>query len=130
MVASLKEIDPSFADSIDETVLLRQSPRPATGKQIFQRLGFSNSSEGITENALDQFESAKRDFAVCLDPMTQILAEFGVKHRLAITALRQVVTPGAVGRRSLECPCEPLPGEARSAVVAHSWETATSVRFL
>ncbi len=49
VISRLKEIDPAFADEVDDSVLLGESPRPDTLPQVSQGLRFADSLEGITQ---------------------------------------------------------------------------------
>jgi hypothetical protein len=75
MIPRLEEIDPISGDAIYQAVLARNSPAPATGVFMTQRLGLANSLEWVCENRCHQVENPQRDFAICLNPAPQILAK-------------------------------------------------------
>lgn len=75
MITRLDEFNPVSIHPIDDTMFLVNSPAPATGEIMTQRLGFANSLEWISENRGHQVKNPKRAFAVYLNPAPQILSK-------------------------------------------------------
>ena len=83
VVTGLKEVDAVLPDQIHEPVLLREPARPGSGREVLQRLRLADTSEGIAENGLHQFQSPESDPTVCLDPVPKVLSELGLKDGIA-----------------------------------------------
>lgn len=98
MVSCLQKINTIIADKIHDAVLLRQPPRPTTRRKIFERLGFSNSVNGVTHDGFDQLKDAQSKFAVIGNPIPQIFDKFRLKDSL--TLLRFQAPP-----RGADPPC-------------------------
>jgi hypothetical protein len=79
VIAGLKEIDPLFANDIDDPVLLGQPPCPRTREDVFQWLGLANTSKGISQDGLDEVQSAQSNLAVNLDPVPEIFPKLRLK---------------------------------------------------
>src|SRR5579859_5206621 len=97
MVSRLKEVNPVWADLINQPVLLGDSPRPATRQLKPQRLRLADADKGISQNRLDQIKSSQGSLAVDLHPVPEVPAKLRVEYRLAITG--QAPSPGATCQR-------------------------------
>lgn len=75
-------------------MLLRNSPRPASSHYIFEWLRLTNTCRWVAENSLDQIKGADCYFAICFNPIEEILAKFGMENRFAVNASRQAPSPG------------------------------------
>src|SRR5262245_56135867 len=64
-------------------MLLRQSPRPGAGEQMLEWLRFSETLKGLAQYGFDQLQDTQGRAPIGLNPETQVLAEFGMKNRLA-----------------------------------------------
>jgi hypothetical protein len=62
VVARRQEVDPVVLDEVDDPVLLRQPPRPRSRREMLQRLGISDPSEGVAEVLIDEVEQAGHFF--------------------------------------------------------------------
>ena len=80
MVSSLKEIDSTLTNHVDDAVFFCESSRPSAGRKIFQRLRFSDSSEGIPNNSFDEVQRAKSNFSIGLDPEPEVLNELRLEN--------------------------------------------------
>jgi hypothetical protein len=58
VISRLQEIDSIPAHSVHQAMFLREPPRPATSKFIFQGFRFADSSKRIAQNALYDFKRA------------------------------------------------------------------------
>lgn len=47
VVASLEKVNTLLRNAVNETVFLRDTSRPASGKCVSERLGFTESLEGV-----------------------------------------------------------------------------------
>ncbi len=79
MVSRLQEINSIVAHEINNAVFLCQSSRPTTRCEIFEWFRFANTIKRIAQNGVNQFKSAQSQFAIRLNPVTQIFDEFGLK---------------------------------------------------
>jgi len=75
VIPRLNEFDPVGEHSINDTMFFGDSPAPATGEFMPQRLGFADALEGIGEDGRHQIEDPQRDLAVGLNPATQIFSK-------------------------------------------------------
>ncbi len=92
VIASLKEVDSTVADEIDDTVFLCKAPRPGAAWEVFQWFRLADSFEGVANDNLHQVERPKRDLSVCLDPEFQVFHELRLKYRDPLTrSLRMFV---------------------------------------
>lgn len=72
VVPRLERVDMTSGNAINETIFLRDSPTPTSGQVEAQRFRLSNAIERIRQHRFDEFECARRRFAVGVDPITQI----------------------------------------------------------
>ena len=82
MIACLGEEDAVVFDSIDQAVLLSDAPRPDTGAEVAQRLGFADAIERIAADGFNQFENPQGGFPIRGNPMPRILQEIAVEDQL------------------------------------------------
>ena len=85
--------DESYAgwfDSIDQTVLLVDTPGPSAGKLSAQRFRFTRSAKGVPEHSLDQVEDAQRTPPVGADPVLEVVKTVLVEQRIPTAAFRHV----------------------------------------
>jgi hypothetical protein len=75
----LEEIDPVFTDDIDDPVLLGQPSRPGAREDVLQRLGLTDTGEGVSQNGLDEIQSPQGNSAINLDPVSEILPKLRLK---------------------------------------------------
>ena len=122
MVSALEEVDPIVAHQIDESVLLSDSARPQIRAKVPDRLGLSDSLEGVSGDPLHQVHDFECDTPIGVDPETQIFPELileegcpgrsgvPIRGQPAISRIR-----GSPGRRnSQELAGGPEVGAARS----------------
>ena len=97
MVSSLEEIDAFAGYPIHEPMFLSDTPRPATGKHIFQWFGFPRALKGIPHDRFNEIENSDRDAAFVFDPKSEVLKKLGLKysepfrlslHRASLSAKR------------------------------------------
>jgi hypothetical protein len=82
--ARLEEVDPVFADQIDDPVLLGQAPRPGAREDVLERLRLTFSLKRIAQHGVDDLQCAQRRPAVGLDPETQVFQELALEDCLAL----------------------------------------------
>lgn len=58
VVAGLEETDPFRFHRVDQTVLLRDAPRPRTRAEVFEWFWLPKPSERITQNRIHQVEDS------------------------------------------------------------------------
>ena len=80
MIAGLQEIDAVIFYEINQPMFLGQPPRPDTGSQVFQRLGFAFPFERISHDGLDQGQRSQGCLPVVLNPPADVFSEFAVKY--------------------------------------------------
>ena len=76
VITRLENVDEAIRDTVNEPVLLSDTPTPYIGAQVLQWLRLADAREGITARGLDQFEHLRGELAVVLHPVTQILERF------------------------------------------------------
>ena len=72
VVATLNDYAPSTLDLVHEAMFLRNPPRPATGKLVFERFRVPDPIEWIPQALLDQSCNPSCDLSVILNPMLVI----------------------------------------------------------
>ena len=105
MILRLEEIDAPPAYLINQPVLLSDPSRPAACQHIFEWLGLTHAGEGTAENGFQQFKNTQRRVPFNLDPILEVLAKLGLKHRLLVSHLGQVSWCGEVPRAAQASPC-------------------------
>jgi len=76
-------------------MLLSKAARPASGKHIFERLGPSDSSKWVAQDAFDEFKGAERNLAISFNPVTKVLPKLWMKHGFPLNVAGQVPSPDA-----------------------------------
>jgi hypothetical protein len=71
------------AHRVDDAVLLGQPSRPCARQPVAKRLGFADSTEGVSQDGFDQLECAEGHPPIDLDPVPQFRPEVGVKDGLS-----------------------------------------------
>jgi hypothetical protein len=94
VVTVLQKINPSFTDAINQAMFLGEAARPASGKDVLQKLGLSDSRKRIAQDAFDEFQGAESDSAIRFDPVPKVLPEFRMEYRFSLSGASQVPTPG------------------------------------
>ena len=56
MEACLREFNTFHGDSVDQPMLLRDSPRPATGELVTERFWFTRPAEWVPQHGLDEVQ--------------------------------------------------------------------------
>lgn len=84
MVSRLQEVNSVIAHEIDNAMFLRQPARPTTRAKIFERFGLPDSFKRIAQDGFHQFESSQSQFAICLDPITQVFDELRLEDCLTL----------------------------------------------
>ena len=89
MVTRLNKLNAVCEDSVDDAVLLGESPAPASREFITQRLGLSYAGEGVGEYSSHEIDEPERSFTVGLNPIPQILAKMsGNNHYCPVRFVR------------------------------------------
>src|ERR1035438_9113170 len=86
MVTSLKKINSSVADTVDQAVFLRDAPRPTTCEQMSERLRLSRALKWITDYRFDQIQHSDCGAPVGPDPISQVLTELRMEHSSPFTS--------------------------------------------
>lgn len=81
MVTPLQELDPIALYQINASVLLGYAPRPDVGTKVFQRLGFADTREGISQCRLHEIKQPLCGAAIGLDPVAQIIEKLRMADR-------------------------------------------------
>jgi hypothetical protein len=79
VVPGLEKVNTLFSDPVNEPVLLRDTSRPASGKRVSERLGFTQPLEGVAQHRFNQVQHPDCYIAVGLDPIAKILPELGLE---------------------------------------------------
>jgi len=69
VVAALQELDSVGLDQIHAAMLLRDTPGPDIGAEVFQRFGLADAVEGVAQNGLNQIQQSLGGTAVRLNPV-------------------------------------------------------------
>jgi hypothetical protein len=85
MVASLKKIDGRLADTVYQSVFLRDAPGPTTCKQVFEWFRLARTVEWIAHHRVYQIEHPDCGAPVGFDPISQVLPEFGMEDSGSLT---------------------------------------------
>lgn len=80
VVACLEKIDALFGDAVYQAMFLGDAPWPATGEEIAEGFRLAGALERIAQHCFDQIQRSDRGIPIGLDPVPQILPEFGVKN--------------------------------------------------
>jgi len=73
MVTSLEEIYRLIGDSVDQSMFLGDTPRPAAGECELQGFWLSQSFEWISHDALHQIKDPHGNASLRLDPIAEVL---------------------------------------------------------
>ena len=111
VVAGLDKVDSIVADDIDEAMLLGEPPGPDIGAQILEWFGFADPAERLAHDGFDEGKNSESCAPISLDPIAQVVAKLGLKHRIALrgrwnlafTLFRQALPRGA-DRQSIAVP--------------------------
>jgi hypothetical protein len=85
VVLILKEVDPIVGNAVNQTMFLRDAPRPAACQNISERLRFSDAVIRIAHYRFNKVERPECRFAVGPDPVTQVFEELGLVDSRAFT---------------------------------------------
>jgi hypothetical protein len=69
VIPRLVKLDAVAAHSINQPMLLRYAPAPATSQLKSERFRLSDPAEWIGEDGCHQVKNAERGFAIRLDPV-------------------------------------------------------------
>src|SRR5260370_22902995 len=110
VIATLEEIDTIFPHQVDDPMFGGEAAAPYVGPQVLQRLGLTDSGEGIPHDGFHDLERPSRGFRIGLDPPGEIVAELIVEDGdppcLSAGPPRRPRDPAppAVPRQSAPCP--------------------------
>ena len=123
VVSRLQEIDPIPAYPIDQPVLLRDPPGPASGERILQGLRLPNTGKRLTQDGFHQLKGPKGDLTIGFHPVTQVFAELRVEYGFPLGRARQSwAYPSPASRKILRTGAGlPLPPVARLRAVNNRW---------
>ena len=95
VAARLEKIDAFFPQEVHEPVFLGHLSRPRPGRQVLQRLGFSDAGEWIAQDSLNHPERPDSRLAVHFHPVPEVFDELGLKD-----APHEAVSSTPTSRRS------------------------------
>lgn len=75
VIPRLHKLDPIRDYAVDKAMLLRDAAAPASGQLVLERLRLANAIKGIGKDSGHQVKDTECDFAVCLDPIPQIVSK-------------------------------------------------------
>jgi hypothetical protein len=78
MKPGLGELDSIVVDTVDDSVLLRQSSRPNIEAQVLEWLRLPDPGERIAHDALHQADEARDHARLGLSPLAELFEEEGV----------------------------------------------------
>lgn len=79
VIPSLKEVYAVCGDTVDESMFVRDSPAPATGEFVPQRLRLADACEWIRQHSFYKFKNAQSDLSIALDPPDKVFPKFREK---------------------------------------------------
>jgi hypothetical protein len=126
MVAGLKKIDPFVAHPKHQTMLLRNTSRPAAGEQVAERFRLARAVERVAQHRFDQIEYSDCGIPIGFDPITKIVPELGVENRSSLNFPRHRGCLAAISQRSTPERCLARLDEAQSVNDGHSGATGAS----
>jgi hypothetical protein len=85
VISCLQEIDAVLANSVYEAVFLGNSAGPATREHIFKWLRLPDAGERIAQNRFNQVKGAQRDFAIRINPISQVFTKFWMENRISLS---------------------------------------------
>jgi hypothetical protein len=80
VISGLEKVDAFRSDAVNESMLLGDASRPALGKRVSERFGFTESLEGVAQNGFNQVQHSDSGIAVGPDPIPKILSELGLEN--------------------------------------------------
>lgn len=83
MIPGLEKIDSVVPDQVNQAVLLGDAPGPEAGGEMLEGFGFADALEWVAEDRFDKIQDAQGGFALCLDPMAQVVPEFRLEYGAA-----------------------------------------------
>lgn len=129
VIACLKKVHPALGDSVNQTMFLSDSSRPAASQHMLERLGLSDAGERIAKGSVDEFKDAERGFAVRFNPIAEVFAELLVEYCQPVSVGCQGPSPAAVLPRTRPCPRRVWHASRLREGAAHSPESAVGGQF-
>jgi len=80
VVPGLQEIDSFVTDAIHQPVFLCDPARPAPGKHVFERFGFTRTGERVSHDCINQVENSDCNSALAFHPEPKVLKELQLEH--------------------------------------------------
>ena len=114
MIARLEEVDALITDPVDQTVLLPDAPRPATGEHVSQWLRLARTLEWVAKRCLNKLQDPESCTSIRFHPIAQIVPELVVEYRVALSVLAQSQSPAATDRSMRSSPFQILRGAVPS----------------
>lgn len=84
MQPSLQEVDSIVANTVDQAVLGRDSPRPESGSKVLQLLWLAGAGVRIPKDGLDQRKRSEGGLPIVLDPIPHIFEAVAGEKRLPL----------------------------------------------
>ena len=80
VIACLQEIDSLVGHKVDDSMLLRQTPRPRGRRKVLQWLRLAHSLKWIAKNGFDDLQRPQRNPSIRFYPIAEILLELRLEH--------------------------------------------------
>ena len=80
MIAGLKKIDSVGRHSVNETMLLRNSPGPGSRELVLERFRLPDPMERISQDVFHQMQDAERYVAIRFCALAQIFPKLLVEY--------------------------------------------------
>lgn len=88
VVARLQHDDVSVGHEVDETICLIDASGPSTRQDVLKRLGFADTSEGVSQDILNQQAYSLKRLPVLTPPVGVVLPAACVEGELSTHASR------------------------------------------
>ncbi len=94
-------------------MLLCNPARPATSENVLERFWLPDAAERVSQHGFIKLENSQGYLAVCIDPVTEILAKFAMEYGFPLSGSGQGPSPGAVFPEAPACLSSQRPVEVR-----------------
>src|SRR5260370_115488 len=116
MISGLTEVDPVSRYSIDEAVLLGDSPGPSAGEFMLERFWLADAMKWVSEGIFHELQDAESDVAIRFHPPAEILTKFRVECSVSRSRLAQARGPAVVCQSPAPCLAGARRSEERAAI--------------
>lgn len=109
MIPRGQEMHPAALDSINQAMLLRNTPGPGVGQAAAQGFGLPRSLEGIAQDCLGELQDSQRSATVDAGPVLEVLAKLRLHHGQPLTRSGQSSASPSRSRTSSTVNASPPP---------------------